>query len=292
MKRSRPSSTSRCERRQVPTTERPGSCDLEKRRPSKKAGDLQKRKERVSRSAVDFTSGTTREKSTGSISSTSPVSYFGNWRGFGFWRRPCAPCSAARRGVEDRTSRSPIGNPDVPEAGRPAGGPVGRNRIEQRNGKSRVVPTAHRPVGFGRTPRIPLAGSFFEPFARRADIKGAGDFRAQHPAQRCGTNILRLRGAVAFYKFNLKFGLRQLTAHALRDPQSVSWESPASSLRGFLFSGSRNFPRAATLYARLPARSPQGRSASDLASPLAGFCALEDVQPRVSLIGRDRQTVR
>ncbi|MBP2426847.1 hypothetical protein ABIF29_003481 [Bradyrhizobium elkanii] len=167
----------------------------------------------------------------------APSAYFGNWRGFGFWRRPCAPCAAARRGLEDRTSRSPIGNPDVPEAGRPAGGPVGRNRIEQRSGKSRVVPTAHRPVGFGRTPRIPLAGSFLEPFARREDIKGAGDFRAQHPAQRCGTNILRLRGAVAFYNFNLKFGLRQLTAHALRDPQSVSWESPASSLRGFLFSG-------------------------------------------------------
>ncbi|WFU29505.1 hypothetical protein QA635_23120 [Bradyrhizobium brasilense] len=55
--------------------------------------------------------------------------------------------------------------------------PAGRNRVEQRNGTSRVVPTVHLPVGFERSRQSPSRGLSFEPFARREDIRGAGGFQ-------------------------------------------------------------------------------------------------------------------
>jgi hypothetical protein len=128
-------------------------------------------------------------------------------------------------------------------------------------------------------------GLSFEPFAPCEDTIALGDFRAQRLAQRCGTRIFRLRGAVAFYKFNLKFGPQQLTAHALRDPQSVNWESPASSLRGFLFSDAGTFRHEHRWVSRCRHDHPKAGRHQTPRARSRGFCFLEDVQPRASLIG-------
>src|SRR5882757_3172005 len=141
-----------------------------------------------------------------------------------------------------------------------------------------VVPTAHRPVGFWKALRDPpsrgLSFEFFafeffafELFAQCEDLTGAGRFQRPVPGAALCDQHTPSPQAVAFCEFNFKFVTQQLTAHAL-NPQSVNWESPASSLRGFPFQA-RCCSRASPWLSRRPV-SPRALQARERLSKRKG----------------------